>query len=87
MFARSSGLCFPWVPGVSHGGAADEVLAQHPTPTGRGAGRRLHLQGARGCASPFQAFRAILRVGPRRLCDRGEEACHSQTKDLGLNPS
>lgn len=37
MFARRTGLCFPWVPGVSHGGDADEVLALHPpspTPTG-----------------------------------------------------
>lgn len=32
MFARSAGLCFPWVPGVSHGGDAEEVLAQHPLP-------------------------------------------------------
>lgn len=32
MFARSAGLCFPWVSGVSHGGDAEEVLAEHPHP-------------------------------------------------------
>lgn len=32
MFARSTGPCFPWVPGVSHGGDAEEVLAEHPHP-------------------------------------------------------
>lgn len=33
VFAHSAGLCFPWVPGVSHGGASEEVLApQHPPP-------------------------------------------------------
>lgn len=65
VFAHSTGLCFPWVPGVSHPGASEEVLASQPPtlPHTRG-GVQASSRGSAGCVSPFQAFKAVLRIGP-----------------------
>lgn len=71
VFAHSAGLCFPWVPGVSHGGASEEVLALHlPTLPHTRGGMQASFRGARGCAFHFQACQAVFWTRGV-VCSRG----------------
>lgn len=89
VFAHSTGLCFPWVPGVSHPGASEEVLASQPPTlphTGWSAG---FISGFCRMCIPLPGLQGCLKnwAGVWGPCDRGEEMCHSDSKDLGLNLS